>query len=319
MRYHSKSSVRSVLISALFFLVIASAASASVSVGVTLYNSDSVVSENVNVENANYVSSAVLLPYTGFADFPYSIHSSGSGASTSSEGKFSDSISATQNGEGAKEVDASVKTNSGSFQWSKSIDSSSDVSMAIGVSSRITNGNLDATYSNSNSAVEKEVSTWNSMYADKSYIAAGLLSSSGSGSSLDEMENGFTSHIEAQHLGKTAIVDSDVFELTDSEGADHTFSDSAKLSSGSASLAGSLSILSNNKCELLPMVGISGGPIVAVMKFTPFYTDTEKSVFEVQTVPKDNSPISFRTVERTMPSNIKTYESVTMSMIAKWF
>jgi len=318
MRSNSKSSVRSALICTLFFLVTASTASASVSVGVTLYNSDSAVSENVNVENANYASSAVLLPYTGFADFPYSIHSSGAGSSTNSEGKFSDSISANQNGKGANEVDASVKTNSGSFQWSKGIDSSSDVSMAIRVASKITNGDLDASYSNSNSAVEKEVSTWNGMYADKSYITAGSISSSGSGGSLDVMENGFLSHIEAQHLGKTAMIDSGIQEISEIEGADHKFSDGIKLNSESASLTGSLSILSNNKCELLPMVGISSGPIIAGMKFTPFYTNTEKSVFEVQTVPKDSSPISFRTVERTMPSNIKTFESVTLSMIAKW-
>lgn len=318
MKSYKKSSERIALICSLFLLAASSNAGASVSVGVTLFNSDSSVSESITVENANYASSALLLPYNGFADFPYSIHSSGAGSSTSSDGKFTDTISAVRDGEDASNVDASVETKSGSFRWSKSVDSSDDIAMSMGIATQIVNGELDSSYTNSDSSVAKEISTRNSMYSDKSYITSGSLGTQGSGSSLDEMENAFVSHVEAQHLGKTALVDSDVFELTDTEGADHKFSDIIKLGSDSGSLAGSVSILSNNKCELLPMTGIVSGPIIAAMKFTPFYTATEKNIFEVQTVPKDGTPMSFRAVERTMPGDIKTFESVTLSMTAKW-
>ena len=319
MKSDKKSLERVALVCSLFLLAAASNADASVSVGITLYNSGSSVSESVSVENANYASSAILLPYSGFADYPYSIYSAGAGASTSSDGKFTDTITAVQEGDDANNVDASVETKSGSFRWSKSVGSYDDIAMSMGVATTIVNGELDSSYANSDSSVAKEILTQNSMYTDKSIITPDSINSQGSGISLDEMENAFISHIETQHLGKTALVDSDAFELTDTEGADHTFSDSIKLKSESAFLANSLSILSNNKCQLWSLPQVSSGPILAGIKVTPFYTNTKESVFEVQTIPEDSYPMSFTTIKPITPESIKQYQSFTMSMIAKWF
>ena len=79
MKSDKKSLERVALVCSMFLLAAASNADASVSVGITLYNSGSSVSESVSVENANYASSAILLPYSGFADYPYSIYSAGAG------------------------------------------------------------------------------------------------------------------------------------------------------------------------------------------------------------------------------------------------
>lgn len=302
--------------------ILAFTADATVSVSITLFNSETTAHENIGVDNAKYESSAVLLPYTGFAEFPYGIHSDGAGRSTSSSGKFSHSVVAATKSKGdTKNVDVSVETQSGQFKWSKTLDTSNDVSMAIGATSQISSGSIDASYSNSNSAEQKRVSTKNAIYDDKSYVTPDAITSEGFGSSVDETGNGFYSSIEVQNLGKTVKIGSLVDEEDDSEtgGADNEWYDGLRMSSVGSSIVASSSILSNNKCELLPIVGPSDiRTIVAGMSFTPYYTNTGDSIFEVRTVPVDYSFISFITVPRLQPANIKTYESATLSMIAKW-
>lgn len=302
--------------------ILAFTADATVSVSITLFNSETTAHESIGVDNAKYESSAVLLPYTGFAEFPYGIHSDGAGSSTSSSGKFSHSVVATKSKGDTKNVDVSVETQSGLFKWSKTLDASNDVSMGIGATSQISSGTIDASYSNSNSAEQKRVSTKNADYEDKSHITPDSITSEGFGSSVDETENGFYSSIEVQNLGKTVKVESLVDEDdSEKEGADNKWYDGVRADSDGSSVVGSLSILSNDKCELLPIVGYSDiGTIIAGMSFTPSYTNTGNKVFEVRTVPVDYSLMSFITVPKPslQPANIKTYESATLSMIAKW-
>ena len=310
---------RIAVVCALLLSIVASTASATVSLSVTLFNSESSVQENVNVENANYAASAILLPYSGFADFPYSILSGGSGKSTTgSESKFTHSVSAQGPGGDSSNMEASVETESGAFAWSKSLTASDSVSMGMGVSSQVWNGNLDASYSNSGSAESKEISTERGVYADRSYITPQLIRSVGSGASTNEIDNAFFSRIEAQNLGKIAVMDSGLDEISDVEGADNKWADSVKLDPSGASLAASLSVLSNNERELLPMVGIAAGPIIAGMRFTSHYSSTGDDIFEMKTVPKSDGLISFRTIDRTLPASMATYESATLSMTAKW-
>ncbi len=302
--------------------ILALSADATVSVSITLFNSETTAHENIGVDNAKYESSAVLLPYTGFAEFPYGIHSDGAGSSTSSSGKFSHSVVAAKSRGDKKNVDVSVETQSGLFKWSKTLDASNDVSMGIGATTQISSGTIDASYSNSNSAEQKRVSTKNAGYQDKSHITPDSITSEGLGSSVDETGNGFYSNIEVQNLGKTVKIESLVDEKdSNTESADNKWYDGVRLETSGSSMVGSLSILSNDKCKLLPMVGLSdAGTIVAGMSLTPHYTNTGNNIFEVRTVPVDYSFMSFITVPKPslQPANIKTLESATLSMIAKW-
>lgn len=303
--------------------ILAFTADATVRVSITLFNSETTAHENIGVDNAKYESSAVLLPYTGFAEFPYGIHSDGAGSSTSSSGKFSHSVVATKSRGDTKNVDVSVETQSGLFKWSKTLDASNKVSMGIGATSQTSSGTIDASYSNSNSAEQKRVSTKNAEYQDKSHVTPDSITSEGLGSSMDKAGNGFYSSIKIQNVGKTVKMESLLDEEYDSEteGADNKWYDGVKLDSDGSSLVGSLSILSNDKCQLLPIVGLSDlGTIIAGMSFKPYYTDTGNNIFEVRTIPVDHSFMSFIAVPKPnlQPTNIKTYESATLSMIAKW-
>ena len=321
MRLKARSLRGITVICVILISILAFTAEATVSVSITLFNSETTAHENIGVDNAKYESSAVLLPYTGFAEFPYGIHSDGAGSSTSSSGKFSHSVVATKSKGDTKNVDVSVETQSGLFKWSKTLDASNDVSMGIGATSQISSGTIDASYSNSNSAEQKHVSTKNADYEDKSHVTPDAITSEGFGSSMDEAGNGFYSSIEIQNLGKTVKIDSlvDEVENPETEGADNKWYDGVRLDSDDSNLVGSLSILSNNKCEILPIVGPSDiRTVIAGMSFTPYYTNTGNNIFEVRTVPVDYSFMSFITVPRLQPANIKTYESATLSMIAKW-
>jgi len=320
MRPYSKSSAGFSLLYALLFAMIASPVSASISVGVTLYNSESSVSERVTLENANYASSITLLPYTGFADFPSSIQSSGAGESTSSKGTFSHSISASHPGESSKNVDASVEIDSGLFRWSKTVDTSSyDTRMGIGISTKIVNGNLDSSYSNSDSTTAlKDISMHGGVYSDKTYITPESLSSAGSGSSLDDTNTWFSSCIEAESKEKKVTINSVIYEKIYSV-ADQKWNDKIILGPDSAFASQTLSMLSNNKCELIPMPKIQDGPITAGMIFKSTFADTEKNIFEIKTVPKEGPMMSFTPINRLLPPNMGTFETTTLSQSAKWF
>ncbi len=321
MRPNKRSLRRITAICVILISILAFTADATVSVSITLFNSETTAHESIGVDNAKYESSAVLLPYTGFAEFPYGIHSDGAGSSTSSGGKFSHSVVATKSKGDTKNVDVSVETQSGLFKWSKTLDASNDVSMGIGATSQISSGTIDASYSNTNSAEQKRVSTKNADYEDKSQVTPDSITSEGFGSSVGETGNGFYSSIEIQNLGKTVKIESLVDEDdSETEGADNNWYDGIRADSDGSSMVGSLSILSNDKCELLPMVGLSAGTIIAGMSFTPYYTNTGNNIFEVRTVPVDYSFMSFIAVPKPslQPANIKTYESATLSMIAKW-
>lgn len=319
----AKSLRRITAICVILISILALSADATVSVSITLFNSETTAHENIGVDNAKYESSAVLLPYTGFAEFPYGIHSDGAGSSTSSSGKFSHSVVAAKSRGDKKNVDVSVETQSGLFKWSKTLDASNDVSMGIGATTQISSGTIDASYSNSNSAEQKRVSTKNAGYQDKLHITPDSITSEGLGSSVDETGNGFYSNIEVRNLEKTVKIESLVDEKdTNAESADNKWYDGVRLDSSGSSMVGSLSILSNDKCKLLPMVGLSdAGTVIAGMSFTPYYTNTGNNIFEVRTVPVDYSFMSFITVPKDpslQPANIKTLESATLSMIAKW-
>jgi hypothetical protein len=319
---------------AIFALYLTSAAfSASavpMSVSVTVSNSEGTTSENVELENANYGSSITLLPYTGFADFPSSIMSTGSGASTGPQGAFSHYISSSHNGESSKEVGASVETDSGSFRWSKSVYSSSDdISMGMGIGTSIRNGILDASYYNSDSEASKDMLMVGGSYRDTTRISPESLISKGSGYSLDDT-NGkigswFSSRIGSESKGKEIAMVSNLDELVYTE-ADQKLFDDIRLLPDEAFASQTLEILSNNKCKL--QTGNSENPtlpetsfasIHAGMKFKSTFSDTGKDVFEMRTVPDGKSYMLIYAIPLPGITNIvKMYDTYTFYQGAKW-
>jgi hypothetical protein len=297
-------------------LSVASTAFASVSCTITLSNSEGSTSEAVSVSNAKYDSVSVLLPSGYGAGLPYSIFSQGSGKSTSDSGKLSESIS-VNGGEKSGDINANVETRSGAFAWSKEVKMGPDPETSLAVISGVSNGNLIASYSNSNSKVEKEVQTQNSKYRDNTLITPSLVSTAGSGASQNEIGNGFKSLLTAENLDKKAVMNANLIERSADQGADNKWTDKIQLTPESASMDQSLTILSNNKCRL-EYDQSSLGQILAGMTFTPYNRWTGSPIYETQKVPTgDQFPLSIL-IRPRMDEEPAYYDFKTLSMSSKW-
>lgn len=315
---------------ALYLTMATYPASADISVNVALTNCEGTTGEHIALSNANYASSITLLPYTGFADFPSSIQSTGSGASTGPRGAFSHDISSSHNGESSKNVGASVETDSGSFKWSKSVYSSSqDITMRMGTRTAITNGILDASYYNSDSKASKDILMNTGSYGDTTEITPEILISQGSGYTLDDTDekigSWFSSSLDAESKGKKISMESYLDEAIYSN-ADQILGDNIRLLPDGAAASQTFEILSNNKCKLL--TGNSENPtlpdtsfasIYAGMKFKSTFMDTGKQVFETRTVPDGKPTMLIYAVPTLDTTNIvKMYDSYAFSQDAKW-
>ena len=306
------------IIGGLMLLMMASVAYADVSCSITLTNSEGATQDSISVSNANYNSASVLLPSDNWGGLPYSIWSKGSGASTSSSGKFSESV-AVKGGEQPGEMDANVETQSGAFSWSKNVNiGSTTPDTSMNVNSMVSNGILDSSYSNSNSAAKKEIYTQNSKYFDRSIITPQLVFTNGGGDSLKEIRNGFSSHLEAETFGKKGVMGTGLWERFD-EGADNKWYDKMVLTPEGGSMDQSLTVLSNNKCRLEDDKDGTNGQIQTGMTFTPYDTRTGSQIYETQRVPGNNAwPLCVLVIPREAQNEPSYFDFKTISMSSAW-
>lgn len=187
----------------LLSLVSTSTVYAQVSIKTTCYNSNSIVTEDLRTENADYYGITVLAPT--------SISSNGAGESVDDEfSEFYHRVFAANEGD-SESIAAYLKTESGSYEWVKELTASSEgLSMGMSVDCEIENGNLEASYRNSLSSHIEELMTNDANYSVSTIITPSTIASDGIGSSLndnnqDENENSGFYHmiyVEGQDKGK---------------------------------------------------------------------------------------------------------------------
>jgi hypothetical protein len=170
-----------ILFLCLFLLssVSASTVYAQVSIKTTCYNSNSIVSENLRTENADYYGVIVLAPAY--------IVSDGAGKSVDDEfSEFYHSVFAANEGD-LERIAAylNLKTESGGYEWAKGVTASYEgLSMGMSVDCEIENGNLDASYHNSLSSHSEELMTKGARYSESTIITPSTIASEGIGNSL---------------------------------------------------------------------------------------------------------------------------------------
>ena len=189
----TKNLLRIFLISLLLLLFV-SAVCGQVYIKSTCYNSETMVSESVMTNNADYSSVTVLLPYYGYGGLPFSIFSDGAGKSVNEEfSEFSHSIYAG-NCEKFENIEASLKTESesGGFEWKGgAIASSYGLSMGMSVGGGIENGTLKASSGNLLSMHTEEVTANGAQYSVATSITPDTIISNGigkGGEGLKEVE-----------------------------------------------------------------------------------------------------------------------------------
>ncbi|MCK4735778.1 MAG: hypothetical protein KAT65_25210 [Methanophagales archaeon] len=171
----------SLILISLCLVLITFPANAKVDITSTYYNSEATVTECLRTENADYSGITVLLPHTGYGGLPYSILSGGTGKSIDEEfSEFSHSIFTAMD-ENYEKVGASLKTESGEYEWKSSIKASSDLVMGMSVECEIENGNLEASYSNSFTTHTEELKANGAKYSDATTIIPSAIASSGIG------------------------------------------------------------------------------------------------------------------------------------------
>jgi hypothetical protein len=308
---------RIAIIGGLVLLILASVAYADVSCSITIRNSDGYTKDSVDVSNAVFKSVSVLNPSDGFGGLPYSILSKGAGRSTSSSGKFSESVEV---GGGPKpgNMNSNVQTQSGEFAWSKSVNiGSTSPTTLMQVSSMVSNGILDSSYSNSNSVADKEIYTKNSKYFDKTSITPQSLDTLGDGESTDEIGNSFLSILSGKTLDKKAVMNTDLSERWD-KGADNKWTDRIFLTPKNGYMFQSATVLSNNKCRLWEDQLGTVGQIQVGMKFTPYDAKTGSKIFETQKVPSGIYPLSILVIPRETQNEPSYFDFKTISMLSIW-
>jgi len=193
------------------FCLLLSPALASISVSVTLTNDEGTLTDNTNTNNGRYSGSMILLPYSGFADIPFSAISVGGGRSTDkSENEFSSGTSVA-NGEATKAVGASVATTNGGFGFTKSaVMSSGGNSLGMSVASGTDSGTLMAEFSNYGSKANNEISVTNGIYSFNAAISPEFLTGKGAGISKDTGLSGFELVKTFQGFGKEGITTADI-------------------------------------------------------------------------------------------------------------
>lgn len=187
----------------LLSLVSTSTVYAQVSIKTTCYNSNSIVTEDLRTENADYYGITVLAPTN--------ISSNGAGESVDDEfSEFYHRVFAANEGDPGS-IAAYLKTESGSYEWVKEVTASSEgLSMGMSVDCEIENGNLEASYRNSLSSHIEELMTNDANYSVSTIITPSAITSDGIGSSLNDNnqdENGNSGfyhmiYVEGQDKGK---------------------------------------------------------------------------------------------------------------------
>jgi hypothetical protein len=199
-------------IGAMAFIVLSnfllSPALAAVSVSVSLSNDEGTLTDSTHVNGGKFGSSMILLPYSGFADIPFSAYSIGGGESTDpSQNSFSSSSSMV-NGEAIKAIGANVATTHGAFGFTKEgTMSESGTSLAMSVGSGTVSGSLDATFSNFGSEARNIISANNAIYFNSASISPQMITSRGTGVPTGSGESGFISALSAQGGSIKATID----------------------------------------------------------------------------------------------------------------
>jgi hypothetical protein len=309
------------LLGGIILLLTASIAYADVSCSITLSNSDGSTTDAVTISDAYFSSGSILLPSEGINGLPYSILSTGSGTSTSSSGKFSESVTVS-GGQKPGNMDANVDIRNGAFSWSKKVNIGSispDTSMKI--KTMISDGILESSYSNSFSMATKEINTERSKYSDKTTITPQLVDTIGGGASKEDIGNGFSSHLEGETADRRSVMDTLLFERSEEVGAANNWKDQIHLNPENGFMMQSATIMSENKCRLSDdQLGTDGqGQILVGMKFTPYDINTMNQLFETQFVPATDSGFRVILVRPRVDENEPSYyDFKTLRMFSKW-
>ena len=170
-----------ILFLCLFLLssVSASTVYAQVSIKTTCYNSNSIVTEDLRTENADYYGITVLAPAY--------ISSNGAGESVDDEfSEFYHRVFAANEGDsGSIAAYLNLKTESGGYEWVKEVTTTSEgLSMGMSVDCEIENGILEASYRNSLSSHIEELMTNDAKYSESTIITPSTIASDGIGNSL---------------------------------------------------------------------------------------------------------------------------------------
>ena len=311
--------VFSVLFISLLFTV--STVCGKVHITSTYYNSEATVTECLRTENADYSGITVLLPHTGYGGLPYSILSGGTGKSIDEEfSEFSRSIFAAMD-EKYEKIEASLKTESGEYEWKSGIKASSDLFMGMAVEGEIENGNLEASYSNTNSAIDEDVSTINSKYSSGTCITSRSIISRGVSESQSVDNCGFLSETRVDNIGKTATIESELKEESPAGEAavDYIWTKKMVLLPEISSMDESMLIKSKEGWMILPKVRpASCRPtvIVAGMKFEAYNLTSGEPLFDTQYIPPNGNLLYLHAVENNGPLNIN--RTIDLSMSSTW-
>jgi hypothetical protein len=318
------STIRIVLVlSALFIFLLfaASPAYGQVHMRSTCYNSEVTVTEDLRTENADYSGITVLLPYSGYGGHPYSIITGGTGKSIEEEfSEFSHSIFATMDGNHEK-VRASLKIKSGEYEWEHEVKALSEgLDMKMSAKCEIDNGNLEAGYGNTESAVREEVSTTNSKYSSNTDITTRSITSNGVSESQNEDTCGFSSKTEVENIGKTATIEASLKEESPaSEAVDHKWTKSIILLPESSSMEELMIIKSKEGWMMVPIMvpGYSSSSISARMKFGTYDLKSGEPLFPTRYVPQDGEPL-YILVSRIDTGPLDISQHIDLAMSAAW-
>lgn len=314
------STIRIVLVlSALFIFLLfaASPAYGQVHMRSTCYNSEVTVTEDLRTENADYSGITVLLPYSGYGGHPYSIITGGTGKSIEEEfSEFSHSIFAAMDGN-HETVRASLKTESGEYEWEQGVKALPEgLDMKMSANCEIDNGNLEAGYGNTKSAVREEVSTTNSKYSSNTEITTQSITSNGVSESQNVDTCGFSSKTEVENIGKTATIEASLKEESPaSEGADHKWTKSIILLPESSSMEELMIIKSKEGWMMVP--GYSSSSISARMKFETYDLKSGEPLFPTRYVPQDGEPL-YIVVSRIDTGPLDISQHIDLAMSAAW-
>nr|CBH36579.1 hypothetical protein, secreted [uncultured archaeon] len=287
----------------------------------TYYNSEATVTECLMTENADYTGITVLLPHTGYGGLPYSISSGGTGKSIDEAfSEFSHSIFTLMD-ENYEKIGASLKTESGEYEWKSGIKVSSDLFMGMSIGCEIENGNLEASYSNTNSAIDEDVSAINSMYSSGTDITSRSINYKGVSESQSVDNCGFLSETWVDNIGKTATIESSLKKESPAseEAVDYICTKKIELLPEISSIDESMLIKSKEGWRIVPNVGpASSRPtvIVAGMKFEAYDLTSGEPLFDTQYVPPNGNLLYLHAVENDGPLNINL--TLDLSMSSTW-
>ena len=312
--------VFSVLFISLLFTV--STVCGKVHITSTYYNSEATVTECLKTENADYAGITVLLPHTGYDGLPYSILSGGTGKSIDEAfSEFSHSIFAEMD-EKYEKVGASLKIESGEYEWKSGIKASSDLFMDMSIGCEIENGNLEATYSNTNSAIDEDVSAINSMYSSGTNITSRSINYKGVSESQSVDNCGFLSETWVDNIGKTATIESSLKKESPAgeEAVDYIWTKKMVLLPEISSMDESMLIKSKEgwmiRPEVLPASCRPTTVIAAGMKFEAYDLTSGEPLFDTQYTPPNGNLLYLHAVENNGPLNIN--RTIDLSMSSTW-